>query len=56
MIAEKSIDYQMIQDGSKFGFVNPLAFVELVDSVLVHINADASRQAGEIKAETILAN
>ena len=45
----------MIQDGSKIGFVNPLAFVELVDSVLVHINSDPSRQAGEIKAETILA-
>ena len=56
LIAEKGIDYHFIQDGTRFGFVNPSAFLELVDAILVHLNADPARSAGEIKAADILAN
>ena len=56
LIEKKSHDYQIIRDGNKVGFVNYDAFSELVDSILVHLNADTQRAMGDIRAEDILKN
>ena len=37
-------------------YVNPSAFVEMIDSILVHLNSDTERATGQIRAEDILAN
>ena len=55
-IEKKGLDYQIVKDGNKVGFVNDDAFSELVDSILVHLNADTHRAVGDIRAEDILQN
>ena len=56
LLENRRLDLHIMMSGSKVGYVNPGAFTEIVDSILVHLNSDSERAIGEIRAQDILEN